>query len=105
MFNTVNHSVEMPVQEPLNSVAQLLTSDSKGQLITFPIVWTSSKKGNIAVFSGSIYKITDVEGTENDGSKCTVYFIDEHNPKAVNKTGSFRCTLSMDEVVQKLKNI
>ncbi|EPF6482860.1 hypothetical protein MMD27_000290 [Acinetobacter baumannii] len=101
MFDTTTtHSVETPVQEPLKSVVQLLMSAAKGKLITLPLVWQNGKKGSITLYSGTIYKITSVDDSESNDSKCTVYYVDEHSPESYNSNGQFKCTLSMDEVIQ-----
>lgn len=100
MFNTVNHSVEAQQSNPIESVASILVSEKKGKLVSFPIIWASGDMGNVAVYTGSIYKITDVQSESRKG--CKVYFIDSTDEQRKYENGSLNTTLSMDEVIKLL---
>lgn len=100
MFNTVNHSVEAQQSNPIESVASILVSEKKGKLVSFPIIWASGNKGHVAIYTGSIYKITDVHGEDRKG--CKVYFVDSTDEKRKYENGSLNTTLSIDEVIKLL---
>lgn len=100
MFDTITHTVEGEVPNPIGSVVELLLSEKKGKLLRFPVIWASGKKGNVAVYSGSIYKLTEVEGGDSDGRKCTVYFVDSTDEKRKYDNGTLRTTLSIEEVIK-----
>lgn len=100
MFNKITHTVEGEVQNPIQPVVAVLLSEKKGKLVNFPIVWTSGDKGNVAIYTGFIYKITQVEGGDRDGGKCKVYFVDSCEESRKYDNGMFRTTLSLDEVIK-----
>lgn len=99
MFDTVTQTVDSKVDDPLRSVTSLLLADKKGKLVSFPVIWPSGNKGNVAVYTGSIYKITDVEGG-NRGNKCKVYFVDSTDERRKYENGSLETTFTMDEVIK-----
>jgi len=80
-------------QDHIGALAKIITSDKRGKLKKFPIVWGNGKKGNVSVYTGTIYKITSVDNGETD-SKCRVYFVDIDHSK-----GNFDCLLSQDETI------
>lgn len=99
MFDRVTHTVESKVDDPIRSVTSLLLSDKKGKLVSFPVIWASGKKGHVAVYTGSIYKITDVEGGYR-GNQCKVYFVDSTDEQRKYENGSTETTFTMDEVIK-----
>lgn len=100
MFDhNITHTVTNESQDHIGALAKVLTSDSRGQLKKFPVLWGSGKKGSVSVYTGTIYKIEAVDDGKAD-STCRVYFVDIYAEHRKYDNGRFDCLLSEDEIIK-----